>query len=88
VVSAKGLFLGLGDETTAFSAAVATGITVIFAGFLLTTTSTPPIGPPTPPPPGLPATSAQRGSRTTDPEPRSSIGPEPMPTPRAVAEWQ
>lgn len=81
VVSAKGLFLGLGDETTAFSAAVATGITVIFAGFLLTTTSTPPIAAEPPPPAGLPATSAEPEGRATDPEPRSSVGPEPVATP-------
>lgn len=40
VISAKGLFSGLGDEETAFAAALATGISVVFAGFLLTNPST------------------------------------------------
>ena len=39
VVSAKGAFEGLGDEELAFAAALATGITIIFAGFLLTNVS-------------------------------------------------
>jgi len=40
VISAKGLFEGLGDEELAFAAALATGITIVFAGFLLATTAT------------------------------------------------
>ncbi|MCU1454338.1 MAG: hypothetical protein JWN46_2484 [Acidimicrobiales bacterium] len=36
IISAKALFSSLGDEETAFSAAVAAGILVIFIGFLLT----------------------------------------------------
>ncbi|MBI2710465.1 MAG: hypothetical protein HYX34_12345 [Actinobacteria bacterium] len=36
IISAKQIFAGLGDEETAFSAAVAVGIAGIFAGFLLT----------------------------------------------------
>ena len=36
IISAKALFSSLGDQETAFSAAVAVGILVIFVGFLLT----------------------------------------------------
>jgi len=42
VISAKGAFESLGDDETAFAAALAVGITVIFAGFLLTSSSTAP----------------------------------------------
>lgn len=41
IISAKTLFEGLGDEETAFAAALATGIVVLFVGFLLTGTSRP-----------------------------------------------
>ena len=52
VISAKGAFESLGDDETAFAAALAVGISIIFAGFLLTNTSsarqpgTAPQGPP------------------------------------------
>ncbi len=39
VISAKGAFESLGDDETAFAAALAVGITIVFAGFLLTNTS-------------------------------------------------
>lgn len=47
-ISAKGAFEGLGDEATAFAAALATGIVVLFVGFLLTSTG-PPTAEPAPP---------------------------------------
>lgn len=65
VISAKGLFAGLGDETTAFSAAVATGITIIFVGFLLTTSSPAPVKTAEPSPAGLPAPSEAPARRDT-----------------------
>jgi hypothetical protein len=36
LISAKSLFEGLGDDETAFAAALASGISVVFVGFLLT----------------------------------------------------
>jgi hypothetical protein len=39
LISGKQLFEGLGDEETAFSAALASGIAVVFVGFLLTNTT-------------------------------------------------
>lgn len=39
VISAKGAFESLGDDETAFAAALAVGITIIFVGFLLTNTA-------------------------------------------------
>ena len=56
VISAKQLFESLGDEETAFAAAVATGIVIIFVGFLLTS-STPaePAAAPPPTPAAIPA---------------------------------
>ncbi|MBV9951572.1 MAG: hypothetical protein JO291_06450 [Acidimicrobiia bacterium] len=36
LISAKALFEGLGDDETAFAAALASGISVVFVGFLLT----------------------------------------------------
>jgi hypothetical protein len=39
VISFKSAFESLGDDETAFAAALAVGITIIFAGFLLTNTS-------------------------------------------------
>jgi hypothetical protein len=39
LISGKALFEGLGDEETAFSAALASGIAVVFVGFLLTNTA-------------------------------------------------
>lgn len=39
VISAKSAFESLGDDETAFAAALAVGITIIFAGFLLTNTA-------------------------------------------------
>jgi hypothetical protein len=41
-ISGKSLFEGLGDEATAFSAALASGIVLLFLGFLLTGTRRPP----------------------------------------------
>ncbi len=63
VISAKALFEGLGDEELAFAAALATGITIVFAGFLLTTT-----GPPIPavPRPALEAAQSARRSSSSD----------------------
>jgi hypothetical protein len=40
VISAKSAFESLGDDETAFAAALAVGITIIFAGFLLTNSTT------------------------------------------------
>jgi hypothetical protein len=48
LISGKALFEGLGDEETAFAMALASGIAVVFVGFLLTNTAGAP-------PPGLPA---------------------------------
>jgi len=45
VISFKSAFESLGDDETAFAAALAVGITIIFAGFLLTNTSTAAAGP-------------------------------------------
>ncbi|MCU1353136.1 MAG: hypothetical protein JWM05_2345 [Acidimicrobiales bacterium] len=60
LISAKSLFERLGDEETAFSAAVATGILVIFVGFLLTN-RTPAAGAAAPSPAAIPAdTGAER----------------------------
>ena len=39
VISGKALFEGLGDEELAFAAALASGITIVFVGFLLTNTT-------------------------------------------------
>lgn len=44
VISAKSAFESLGDDETAFAAALAVGITIIFVGFLLTN-STAPVAP-------------------------------------------
>ena len=40
MISAKSAFESLGDDETAFAAALAVGITIIFAGFLLTNSTT------------------------------------------------
>jgi hypothetical protein len=48
-ISGKSLFEGLGDEATAFSAALASGIVLLFLGFLLTGTRRPPAVPVTTP---------------------------------------
>jgi hypothetical protein len=40
LISAKQLFEGLGDEETAFSMALASGIAIVFVGFLITNTVT------------------------------------------------
>jgi len=45
-ISAKGAFEGLGDEETAFAAALASGIVVLFLGFLLTGTRAAPASAP------------------------------------------
>jgi hypothetical protein len=39
LISGKALFEGFGDEELAFSAALASGITIVFVGFLLTNTT-------------------------------------------------
>ncbi len=71
VISAKGIFAGLGDETTAFSAAVASGIMIIFAGFLLATATTAPVGSTGAPPAGLLAGNHDPANRATTTAPRS-----------------
>ncbi len=56
VISAKGAFESLGDDETAFAAALAVGITIIFAGFLLTNAAPPARAARSPEPPtALPA---------------------------------
>jgi len=63
-ISAKGLFEGLGDEATAFSAALATGIVLLFVGFLLTGTRRAPAAAPVPEPAG----ELEAASPTAEPE--------------------
>ncbi len=66
VISAKGAFEGLGDEELAFAAALATGITIVFAGFLLATTSSATVAEPAVPRVLEAAQSARRSSASDD----------------------
>lgn len=70
VISAKQLFESLGDEETAFAAAVAVGILIIFVGFLLTSSGPPTTAATAPPVPAaipaeVPAPSAASDAPST-----------------------
>ncbi|HEY4377583.1 MAG TPA: hypothetical protein VGM93_10505, partial [Acidimicrobiales bacterium] len=64
VISAKQLFEALGDKETAFAAAVAVGILLIFVGFLLTNTEAPAATTAAPPSPhAIPADTSAEAAR-------------------------
>lgn len=78
LISAKGLFEGLGDDETAFAAALASGIVVLFLGFLLTGTR-PATGPAPAPPVHVAELTAAAHAEPTTIEGRPTSVDQPLP---------